>query len=222
MKKKRVIFYSIILLVLVVFVGVGVIGFISKDTYKNNNITFVVDSLKAYSRIQGKYYYNGQELTNKAYDEKYTEEDEYSKDGTKSFKQWDIGESAFTGETNTETFSYEITITNLNREHALAITLSDVAVGEDLVYSQKEVYFYTTIAYQLSGQSSQVMFSNVEGQEINYSLFTLGTKKVAISTPQQIGVNQSLTITIQIQRKTKVNSFDFVNNFKINLSALEN
>ena len=221
MKKKKLLFYISIMVVLIAFLTVGVVSFLVGDTYKNNNIVFYLDSTNAYSRIQGKYFYNNEEQIEKAYDQSYTEEDELSKNGVRNFETWDIGISSFTGQTDFEEFKYEIVITNLNNNNPINISLSNVAVGEQIKNNEKIILFYTTITYQMGNEAPTVMFSNKEGSEVNYGLYAQGTKSVSLSDKKQIDIEKSLKITVQIERKTKVESFTIDNNMQINLSAPE-
>lgn len=224
MKKKKIVFYSIILLLLLGCLGMGAISIFMGDSYKNNNVSFVVDKSQAYCRIEGSYYYNGQIQNDKSYLKEYGYGGDLSENAFQGFPIWDLGVSKFDVEYSgeaPETFSYIIKITNLNPNKDLAITLADIAVGEKIKTNKTVICFYTTITYDIGGVDSGVLFSNKEGQEVNEQLYTSGQKVVDINNKTVIPINSYTIIKVELERKTLIEPFQFVNNFRINIGAKE-
>lgn len=221
MKNKKVIIYSIILLLLISCVGLGAASLIMADNYKNNNVTFEVEDDMAYSKIEGKYYYNNQEQTAKAYGpEYYTQSSDLDIQAFNGFKTWNIGDSTFNPEYDgVETFKYEITITNLNTEKALEITLADVAIGNKTENNVTVLCFYTKISYFIGEGTEQVQFNNKEGEEVNLNYYSEGQTSVDINVASQVAVNSKIKIVVELERKTKTESFTILNNFKVNLQT---
>lgn len=224
MKKGKILIYSVVLLLLVACVGLGAFSLVMKDRYTNNKITFEVNYDGAYCKVSGKYYYNGNEQTDKRYDPTaYTQSSDLQPEKFEGFPVWNIGESMFDVEykgENPETLTYEITIENLNPEKTLAITLSDVAVGEKQKAQETFMCFYTKITYQLSDEEAEVQFNNKTGEEVNIGYYTSGQKTVDVSAIKEIPVASSITITIELERKTKTEEFTFLNNFKVNIDTV--
>ena len=224
MKKGKILIYSVVLLLLVACVGLGAFSLVIKDSYSNNKITFEVNNNGAYCKVSGKYYYNGAEQTDKNYDPTaYTQSSDLQPEKFEGFPVWNIGESMFDVEyegASPETLTYEITIENLNSEKALTITLSDVAVGEKQKEQETLMCFYTKITYQLSNEEAEVQFNNKTGEEVNIGYYTSGQKSVDVSAIKEIPVASSITITIELERKTKTEEFTFLNNFKVNIDTV--
>lgn len=224
MKKKKIVIYSVILVILLCCISLGTAAILAGNQYKNNNISFVVEDDEAYCMISGEYFYNGESVNDKTYTEvSYKKEDYYSEKGFSGFKVWDIGDSYFDSSydsENLENFEYKIQITNLNEVKNLVVSMADVAVGEKVVNSEKEILFYTTITYQIDNGSNNVMFCNKEDNLVNYDLYS-GNQKVSINNDkaQVLEPNQKISIGIKIERKTKVTSFNIKNNIKISLST---
>lgn len=228
MQRRKLIIYVVILILLFVSLGAGTFAILKQNSYKDNNVTIEITNKKAYSRIQAKYYHNGEEKTDLSYDESYEEGYDYSPNGFTTYPEWKIGESAFTVDYNgegPETLKYEIIVTNLNNEYDLLVSLKDVAVGEKEVGAEKEVYFYTTISYQINSQEPEIKFCNKEDSLVGYNEYN-GNQKVSVKDQQLIpkaqSINSTLKIVIEIERKTKVKAFDISNNFKISLDIYEN
>ena len=225
MKKQKIVIYSLILVLLVTCIGFGIITMFVQNRYKNNNVSFEVNDNMGYCKVSGKYYYNGEEITEKAYaEQEYSLRSDLDEKPFRGFAKWDLGQSIFNvdykGE-NPETLTYVISITNLNKEKPLSITISDVAVGEKLRNNQMIMCFYTTISYKINGVDNvdNVLFSNKDGEEVNTGFHTIGEKFVNINSGIDVPVNGEIIITISIERKTKTEQFSFDNNFKVNIGV---
>lgn len=224
MRKKKIIFNGIILLLLILSVGLGIMSIFMGDRYKNNKVSFVVDKAHAYCRIEATYFYNGQIQNDKTYSKAYEYGQDLSQGGFEGFPAWDLGTSMFDVEysgATPETFSYVIKISNLNPDRDLCVTLADIAVGEKIKSNKTVMCFYTTITCDIGGTSSSVLFSNKEGEEANEHIYTSGQKLVDINSETIIPIGSYITIKVEIERKTRVEAFEFANNFKINISAKE-
>lgn len=223
MKKKKIIVYAIVLLLLVSCVGLGAISMFMGNSYKNNKVTFEVQDDLAYSKIEAKYYYNNQENTDKAYGpEYYTQSSDLNLEEFSGFKTWNIGDSQFNPEYDgVETFKYEVIITNLNSEKALSITLADVAIGNKTENNNTIVCFYTKISYTIGGGVEEVQFNNKAGEEINTNYYTTGHTSVDLNVAKQVPVGSQIKIVIELERKTKTESFTIANNFRVNLATAD-
>ena len=238
MTKRKIIFYSAVLLILLSFLTAGTIGTLMGNTYKNNEVYFYVDDVKAYCKIEGKFYYKHstteyaevKDTAYKAYNQTYYPSAEYANNAFEGFEKWDdLPDAKFNIDKRLEVYKYEIVITNLNPTMELSAQLKNVIVGEDT--SDGELLFYTTITYKLDNQEPVVKFSNKD-EGVNLNLYQDNSLKVSlvkdddagVDNSQTIAVNSKLTISIEIERKTNVKPIDgdvYTNNFSIALDAIE-
>lgn len=238
MTKRKIIFYSIILIILFSFLTVGTIGTIMGNTYKNNEVSFVVDDVKAYCNILGKFYYKNSEtqyaeVTDtlyRPYNQTYYPGAEYSQQGFDGFAQWEsLPDANFNIDKKQEVYKYEIVITNLNPNLDLSVQLKNVIIGQET--TSEDLLFYTTISYKLDDGENVVKFSN-KGEGVNLGLYKNNTRRVSLIKDVQSGVDNSaiipvkskLTISVEIERKTitkTINGDIYTNNFTISLDAVE-
>ena len=67
MKKRKIIIYSIVLLLLLSCIGLGTFSLLMGEKFTNNNIVFEVNDEEAYCQISGEYFYNNVVDADKAY-----------------------------------------------------------------------------------------------------------------------------------------------------------
>lgn len=228
MKNKRITAYIVCLIVLLLCLSIGTVAAITKEQYKNNNIYFTVSDEDAFCSLEAKYFYCGQEQTDQAYEKKmYTESNRYSKDGFEGFGSWkNLTQTSYFDkdyEGSAETIGFEFRIQNLNTEKDLYVSLYDIAVGEQFPQDGNEVYFYTTVIYNVNGQQTTIFSNKGEKENYNETYVAQGQKqKVSLNsknTACKIPVNQSAVIKIEMERKTIVKQFEIKNNIKVNLST---
>lgn len=227
MKRKRLIIYIVVLILMICFIGVGVASLIMQNKYKNNNVEFELNDAQAYCIIDGKYFINGHENTDKAYLESYQVGSEYDKNGFDGFPMWNIGESRFeiSEENEQNIIKFEIKITNLNANSPISVILKDVAVGEEIDGGNTYRYFNTKITYKLGEETAAVKFNNKEGEQVNYESYINESKVVDVPLIELAAYNSAnpyeIQITIEFERVEKVKRFDFDNNFKIILDTVK-
>lgn len=221
MKRKRLVLYIIVLILMICLIGVGVASFIIQNQYTNNNVEFELGSAQAYCTISGKYYINGVEDENYAYYDSYEYGSEYEKNGFDGFDTWNIGESKFEAigdDSVANTIKFEISIVNLNPTESITASLHDVAVGEIFENNTVHRYFNTKITYQFGAGSIETKFNNREGEQVNYESYITNSKTISVPA-QEIAIANQLKITIEFERIEKVEAFSFHNHFLIKLNA---
>lgn len=234
MVKRRVIIYVVTLITLLTCVSVGTVAAVQNNKFKNNNISFIVGSENAYCSLEAKYYYCGEEKVEQAYEKKtYTETERYSKEGFSGFGSWtNLNTKSYFDKnydkSEPETIMFEFHVTNLSYQDDLYISLYDIAVGEQLPSQGNEVYFYTTISYEINGAET-IMFTNSE-PKVNYDMYinqgqsqkiTLNTESTVCKLGKIESGNMPVNakIKIKMERKTIVSRFNIKNNIKVNFST---
>lgn len=214
--KKRIVIYSVFLVVLTIMTILGLINLVLDTKYTNNDITFTVNNEEAYFVASGQYYYGDVSEPTKTYSAQYTQEDLYKGEQI-TIEEWDIGNSAFVNddqnpENNIKTLKYVITITNRNDERNLSIKLNNVAV-------HKDGYFTTEIKF-----NDEQVYCNAETNYINQNnMFddTTNSSLVSAKEGKVIGVNGSLKITIVMNLITRSKPISAVNNFNFELTSVQ-
>ena len=238
MTKRKIIFYSAIIIILLSFLTLGTVVMLMGDTYKNNEVSFFIDDVKAQCNISGKFFYKDKqsdyaEVTDnsyKAYNQTYYPGEEYSPSGFGGFAIWDsLPDAKFNVGKEEEVYKYEIVITNLNPTLELTAQIKNVIVGEDL--ADGDLLFYTTISCQINDGENVIKFSN-KGEGVNKDLYQDNSLHVSlvkdiesgVDNSTKIPVNSKLKISVEIERRTNTKPIDgdtYTNNFTISLDAIE-
>lgn len=211
--RRRIVIYSIFLALLTALTGLGVYNLIRSTVYKNNEVSFVVNNQEAYFIADGSYYYGKDAEASYPYHARYLQEDYYQGQSA-SVGTWTIGTSQFKVDEITE-LKYVINISNKNDKRNLKVNLSKVAM-------HKGVNFITEIKYQIADQAEEIVFSNKEGQQVNYSYYNESSSpdSVTVGDDAVLGIGKSMQITITLTLNTKTKGFTINNNFAITLESV--
>ncbi len=218
--KKKIITYSVILFVLLVFVGVGIVDLVAETKYTNNEITFNIQNKDAYFIVNAQYFYGNTSEPTKTYKARYLEEDNLNGLASK-VEAWNIGESRFVvdddnNENTINVLTYVIEITNKNSKRNLDVKLNNVAANPN-------AYFTTKIDYKNGSANERTVFSNTPGNEVNKIQYLNSSKdKVSISSSETINPEQVLQITITLKLANNVREINTFNNFSIDLTSIDN
>ena len=229
---RKLLFSIVFLVVLVAFFGIGIFAIIRGNDYTNNNITFELLNELAYSSVEG-WYYLGQDaidsnLATNHYEKfTYEENDEL---GAKTieettFPRWDIGESLLvyddgTNITDIDVAKFVIAIENKNATLPLSVSLKGVGINETTSTSRGENLCFTKIQYTMDGQT-RVMYNNdAENIVVDSKCEKVG-KTISINNMAQLSVNGSIRIEILFTRNTRSESFEIMNNFSVQMMAVE-
>lgn len=216
--KKKIVIYSVIMFVFLVFVGIGIVDLIIKTKYANNEITFNIQNKDAYFIVNANYYYGKTQEPTKTYKARYLEEDNLNGLASK-VDAWNIGESKFVVDDNNnentiDVFTYVFEITNKNSQKNLEVKISDVAANPN-------TYFSTQIEYKNGSHDKRTMFSNLPNNEVNKGQYLNSAgDKVSISTPEIIEPDQVLQITITVKLQNYAQAINTLNNFSISLNSV--
>ncbi len=226
--KFKLIAYILSLFLFIGGAGVGTYMLLTDDGSPiNNNVAFNIETETAFCEVTGKVYVGQKALDEKkahsTYSASYTEQDYYS-GVAPSFDSWGLGTINFSNgsvgmDNEIDIICFEISIKNLNNTSdnnnvALGVSLSDIAIHEEVVNNEKINYFYT----RLYGEGIYNFFSN--DPSIIIKAGTVQGNKLAIDVPKQIKEGESLTIYIAFIKNTRTSSFEFKNNIKINIRGL--
>lgn len=221
---KKILYYSILLGLLVITAGFGVYTLISSTTYKNNEVSFKVNTQDAYFEASGDYYYGiTDEPTSTYVGAKYSQED-YYQGVVPSFSVWSLGTSEFVidsanPENDVTELKYVITITNLNLEKELNIDIKGIAVHPNN-------HFITTVHYKDS-INDKLMFSSDDSvvgnnKDLYYNLdkTTDADDRYVNIINHKIASLDTLEITITLELNTKTKEFTLDNNIIFEMKAV--
>ena len=223
---KKIIYYSILLCLLAITVGLGLYNLFSPTSYKNNEVSFKVNTQDAYFQAWGDYYGITDEPTSTYVGAKYTQEDFYQ-GVVPSFSVWSLGTSEFViDEVNPENevteLKYIISIKNLNLDKSLNIDVKGVAVHPNN-------HFITSIHYKSSSIDEEVFSTdpNSHGylyKDVYYNLdkTTDSDDRYVNIVNQQLVSGDTLEITICLTLNTKTKEFTLDNNITFEMSAVNN
>lgn len=230
--KRKIIIYSVILLLFVTFVGVGAVALVTGQNYNNNNVDFNLENETAYCEITGKVFV-GQNAINsntpyKEYSDSYTEQDYFSST-PKVIDAWSVGPINFVdgegdSELEVDIIRFVITIKNINdvndaKDIALGVSLSDVAVHEIVENNNVNNYFYTKITYKIDDGDEIIKFNNGPEETVK-TPYVSGHSVVNIANIQEVPENSTLKIVLEYKRNTKTKDINAVNNIKVNISGI--
>ncbi len=231
--KRKIIIYSVILLLFVTFIGIGAVALITGQNYNNNNVDFNLENETAYCEITGKVFV-GQNAINsntpyKEYSDSYTERDHFSST-TNVIDGWSVGPINFVDgegdpELEVDVIRFVITIKNINDTNdanniALGVSVSDVAVHEIIENNKVNNYFYTKITYKIDDGEEIIKFNNGPEETVK-TPYVSGHNVVNIANIQEVSENSTLQILLEYRRNTKTKDINAVNNIKINISGIQ-
>lgn len=234
MRTTKAVFFSIIALIMIGFIIVGTISIVKKQHYTNNDVTFKLEKDLAYCTIDGKYYYGKSAINSnsptKVYHATYSQVEEFSNktDEENLFYGWNVGESRFIvddtygAKNDVDRLMFTFTITNLNKELPLKISLKDVGANQTTVYEQGEPVItnlcYTKVQYHLGEDEPEVLFDNENN--INLEYFDASKSVVNLNDFVIVPVGSYVYVEMLFVRHTKSQSFNLRNNFVFDITAV--
>ena len=233
MSLGRFIFSTLFLAVLVAFFGLGVAALLKGNEFTNNNVEFVLGNEISYCAISGWYYLgqdaidNDQPSTNNYPMRTYDENSEISSKtiNESPFPRWEIGETLMVydeedNSNNIDVIKFVVVVENKNMELPLSISLTGVGINETTdKNNQKTSLCYTKVQYIINDNTT-VMYDN-ESNISNAKCERVG-RMLNINNMAEVGVDEMVRMEIIFTRNTASESFEILNNFSFQITAIEN
>lgn len=237
MNVKKVVIYSVIAVILVVFAGAGVFTLIKNQEFTNNDISFVLENKLAYCTIQGWYYLGtdaiNSETSTSTYDKvTYDISDELSAKTNEDaiFPRWDVGDSVLIYNDDDEeniidvsVVKFVVLIENKNLEMPLSVSIRDIGISEQEFDGEDTngILCFTRAEYYYGGTQGRYTVFDNQRKIANSKCDRINGQTLNITDMVEIPVDDSVFIELTFTRNTRSQTFSLTNNFTFSLRAIE-